>query len=155
MAKFLFSYRMPVDCQPGRPDAVANWLAFLDGMGDHVVEGQPVSQTAEPGDCGAGTRPGGYWLISADDLETARAGQGLPGPGSGRRGAGRPAREPEARRLTGSCRLPDSRPPDWPDWHWPQPGPRLRWMSQTLGSQYRPLSWSRSMCTGARPAGNT
>ena len=31
----------------------------------------------------------------------------------------------------------------------------LRWMSQTLGSQYRPVSWSRSICTVARPAGNT
>ena len=74
MATFLFSYRMPVDYQPGRPDAVANWIAFFEGMGDHVVDrGQPVSQTAELGDCGAGTRPGGDSLIFADDLETALA----------------------------------------------------------------------------------
>jgi hypothetical protein len=74
MATFLFSYRMPVDYQPGRPDAVANWIAFFEGMGDHVVDrGQPVSQTAELGNCGAGTRPGGYSLISAGDLEAAVA----------------------------------------------------------------------------------
>ena len=72
MPTFLFSYRMPVDYQPGRPDAAANWTAFLDGMGDHVVDrGQPVSQTAELGECGAGTRLGGYSLISAEDLEAA------------------------------------------------------------------------------------
>ena len=41
-------------------------------MGDHVVDvGQPVSETAELGHCGAGTRLGGYSLISADDLEAA------------------------------------------------------------------------------------
>ena len=53
MATFLFSYRMPANYQPGRPDAIANWTAFLDGMGDHVVDrGQPVSETAELGECG-------------------------------------------------------------------------------------------------------
>lgn len=72
MPKFLFSYRMPEDYQPGRPDAIADWTAFFAALGDHVVDvGQPVSQTAEVGHCGAGTRPGGYSLISADDLEAA------------------------------------------------------------------------------------
>jgi hypothetical protein len=72
MPTFLFSYRMPADCRPGRPDSIANWAAFFAGMGDHVVDrGQPVSETAELGDCGAGTRLGGYSLISADDLEAA------------------------------------------------------------------------------------
>lgn len=72
MVTFLLSYRMPVDYRPGRPDAIANWTAFFKGMGDHVVDrGQPVSETAELGNCGPGTRPGGYSLISADDLEAA------------------------------------------------------------------------------------
>jgi hypothetical protein len=72
MPKFLFSYRMPGDYQPGRPDSIAAWTAFFAGMGDHVLDlGQPVSETAELGQCGAGTRPGGYSLISADDLEAA------------------------------------------------------------------------------------
>ena len=74
MATFLFSYRMPADYQPGRPGAIANWSAFFQGLGDHVVDaGKPVSETAEVGDCGAGTRPGGYSLISAEDLESAVA----------------------------------------------------------------------------------
>lgn len=74
MPTFLFSYRVPADYQLGRPDAAASWTAFLDGMGDHVVDrGQPVSQTTELGHCGAGTRPGGYSLISAADLEAALA----------------------------------------------------------------------------------
>ncbi len=72
MPKFLFSYRMPADYRPGRPDAIANWTAYFAGMGDHLVDpGQPVSETAELGHCGPGTRPGGYSLISADDLEAA------------------------------------------------------------------------------------
>jgi hypothetical protein len=74
MPTFLFSYRMPVDYQLGRPAAIANWAAFFEEMGDHVVDaGQPVSETAELGDCGAGTRPGGYSRISADGLEAAVA----------------------------------------------------------------------------------
>ncbi len=72
MPKFLFSYRLPENYQPGRPDAIADWTAFFAGMGDHVVDvGQPVSETTELGHCGAGTRPGGYSLIAADDLEAA------------------------------------------------------------------------------------
>jgi hypothetical protein len=74
MPTFLFSYRMPVDYQPGRPAAAASWVAFFQGLGDHVVDaGKPVSDTAEVGHCGAGTRPGGYSLISAEDLESAVA----------------------------------------------------------------------------------
>ena len=74
MPTFLFSYRMPANYQPGRPDAVANWIAFFQGLGDHVVDaGKPVSETAEVGHCGAGTRNGGYSLISAEDLESAVA----------------------------------------------------------------------------------
>jgi hypothetical protein len=80
MATFLFSYRMPAEYQPGRPDAIANWDAFFQGLGDRVVDaGKPVSETAEVGHCGAGTRPGGYSLISAEDLESAVAlAQGCP-----------------------------------------------------------------------------
>jgi len=80
MATFLFSYRMPAEYQPGRPDAIANWDAFFQGLGDRVVDaGKPVSETAEVGYCGAGTRPGGYSLISAEDLESAVAlAQGCP-----------------------------------------------------------------------------
>lgn len=74
MGTFLFSYRMPVNYQPGRPDAIASWTAFFEGMAGRVLDpGKPVSETAEVGHCGAGTRPSGYSLISADDLEAAVA----------------------------------------------------------------------------------
>jgi hypothetical protein len=72
MPKFLFSYRMPEDYRLGRPDSIANRTAFFAALGDHVVDpGQPVSEIAELGHCWAGTRPGGYSLIYADDLEAA------------------------------------------------------------------------------------
>jgi hypothetical protein len=72
MPTFLFSYRTPEDYRLGRPDAIERWKAFFAGLGDHVVDvGQPVSGTAELGQCGPGTRPGGYSLITADDLEAA------------------------------------------------------------------------------------
>ena len=72
MPTFLFSYRTLEEYAPGRLDAIEKWKAFFAGLGDHVVAvGQPVSETAELGRCGPGTRPGGYSLITADDLEAA------------------------------------------------------------------------------------
>ena len=72
MPTFLFSYRRIEDYRLGRPDAIEKWKAFFAGLGDHVVDvGQPVSETAELGRCGPGTQPGGYSLITADDLEAA------------------------------------------------------------------------------------
>ena len=54
MATFVFSYRMPADYQLGRPDAIANWDAFFQGLGDRVVDrGKPASETAEVGHCGS------------------------------------------------------------------------------------------------------
>ena len=110
MHKFLFSYRMPEDFQPGRPDTTAAWTAFFAGMGDHVLDlGQPVSETAELGHCGAGTRPGGYSLISADDLESAV---------TLAKGA-RPWPRAPAFRSASSSTYPT---PDWPWLTWCQPG---------------------------------
>jgi hypothetical protein len=58
MPKFLFSYRMPGDYQPGRPDSIAAWTAFFAGMGDHVLDlGQPVSETAELATAGPAPGP--------------------------------------------------------------------------------------------------
>jgi hypothetical protein len=37
------------------------------------TEASPCPRPAELGHCGAGTRPGGYSLISVDDLEAAVA----------------------------------------------------------------------------------
>ena len=72
MATYVFSYRMPQDYTPGRPETVAAWTAWFDGMGTSVTDlGKPVLQATALGDCGGGTRLGGYSLITADDLEAA------------------------------------------------------------------------------------
>lgn len=74
MATFLFSYRMPEGFTPGRPEAVAAWTAWSEGMGASVADpGQPVFESATLGDCGSGTRLGGYSLITADDFDAALA----------------------------------------------------------------------------------
>jgi hypothetical protein len=74
MAKFLFSYRMPKAYVPGRPDAVAAWSAWFQGMGDSVTDrGNPVFESASLGRTGEDTALGGYSLITADDLEAALA----------------------------------------------------------------------------------
>jgi hypothetical protein len=74
MATFVFSYRMPAGFVPGRPEAVAAWTAWFEEMGASVADtGQPVLESVALGDCGRGTRLGGYSLITADDLDTALA----------------------------------------------------------------------------------
>jgi hypothetical protein len=72
MANYLFTYRMPRDYRPGRPDAMAAWGAWFEGMGSQLVEaGQPVFESQAIGECGPDTRAGGYSIISADSLEVA------------------------------------------------------------------------------------
>jgi hypothetical protein len=72
MTTFLFAYRMPKDYTPGRPETVAAWTAWFEGMGASVAHpGQPVIESATLGDCGDDTRLGGYSLITADNLEAA------------------------------------------------------------------------------------
>ncbi len=74
MTTFLFTYRMPENYRPGRPDTMAAWTAWFDAMGPHLVDrGNPVFESATLGNTGSGTRPGGYSLITADDLEAAVA----------------------------------------------------------------------------------
>ncbi len=72
MTTFLFTYRMPRNYRPGRPEAMAAWNAWFEGMGDHVADrGNPVFESSTLGKCGADTGLGGYSLITADDLEAA------------------------------------------------------------------------------------
>ncbi len=72
MTTYVFSYRMPEDFVLGQPETVAAWTAWFDGMGTSLADlGQPVVSATALGDCGAGTRLGGYSLITADDLEGA------------------------------------------------------------------------------------
>jgi hypothetical protein len=74
MTTFLFSYRTPQGSVPGGPDAVAAWTAWFEEMGNSVRDrGNPVFESASLGNCGAGTRLGGYSLITAEDLDTALA----------------------------------------------------------------------------------
>ena len=43
MASFVFTYRAPKQYAPGAPQAVAEWKAFFDAMGEHLVNmGNPV-----------------------------------------------------------------------------------------------------------------
>jgi hypothetical protein len=72
MATFVFAYRVPADFVPGRPETVAAWTAWFDGMGASLADvGKPVLKSAALGECGAGTRLGGYSLITAGDLDAA------------------------------------------------------------------------------------
>ena len=78
MAKFLFAYRVPRDYTPGRPQNVAAWIAWFESMGASlgaslVDQGLPVVASSPLGSSGAGTRLGGYSLVSAEDLDAALA----------------------------------------------------------------------------------
>ena len=74
MTTFLFSYRMPTDYTPGRPDALAAWRSFFEGIGDDLLDmGNPVFESAAVGHCGPDTTLGGYSLVQADNLEDAVA----------------------------------------------------------------------------------
>jgi hypothetical protein len=86
MTKFLYSYRMPVDYQPGRPQAVEAWHTFFDGLGANLVDlGNPVFESSGLGITGTGSvRLGGYSLLTADDLDAAVAmAKGCPALGGG------------------------------------------------------------------------
>ncbi len=74
MATFLFTYRMPENYTPGRADVMAAWNSWFEGMGDSLIDrGNPVFESRTLGNCGAGTTPGGYSLVTAEDLEAAVA----------------------------------------------------------------------------------
>jgi hypothetical protein len=72
MTTFLLSYRMPEGYVPGGAGATDRWRAWFDSLGDQLTNrGNPVFERSELGNCGPGTRLGGYSLITAPDLETA------------------------------------------------------------------------------------
>jgi YCII-related domain len=74
MTTFVFTYRMPENYTPGRPDAMAAWNAWFERIADNVVSrGNPVLETATLGNYGADTVLGGYSLVTADDLDDALA----------------------------------------------------------------------------------
>ncbi len=62
---------MPTDYVPGL-NTQAAWTAWFDGMGESLPEpGNPVFESAKLGNCGDGTRLGGYSFVTADALEAA------------------------------------------------------------------------------------
>ncbi|HEV3131476.1 MAG TPA: hypothetical protein VGY51_05890 [Acidimicrobiales bacterium] len=86
MTKFLYSYRMAVNYQPGRPQAVEAWRAFFESLGANLVDpGNPVFESGALGITGNGSvRLGGYSLLTADDLDAAVAmAKGCPALGEG------------------------------------------------------------------------
>ena len=90
MPTFLFSYRVPnvtleqrlAEIGPqAAADATARWSSWMESLGTNLVDrGNRVSDARALGNCGTDTRPGGYSLITADDLEAAVAlARGCPG----------------------------------------------------------------------------
>jgi hypothetical protein len=74
MPTFLFAYRMHENYTPGRPGVMAAWNSWFQSMGASLVDrGNPVFESSALGNCGPGTKLGGYSLITADDLEAALA----------------------------------------------------------------------------------
>ena len=79
MPRFLFSYRVPRDYQPGAETGKA-WEAWFESLGGSRVDiGHAVLAARTLGHLGAGTRLGGYSLVTAEDMEGAAAlAQGCP-----------------------------------------------------------------------------
>lgn len=85
MPTYVFSYRMPQDYTPGRPENVGAWTAWFEEMGAAVADmGKPVLTSTALGNSGRGTCLGGYSLITADDLDAALTlAKGCPSLGQG------------------------------------------------------------------------
>ena len=73
MPKFLFSYRVPTDYQPGAETRQA-WQAWFESLGSSRVDtGHAVVTTQTLGSLDAETRLGGYSLVAAGNMEEAAA----------------------------------------------------------------------------------
>jgi hypothetical protein len=71
--KFLFSYRVPKDYQPGTETGKA-WEAWFESLGSSRIDtGHAVVATRTLGSLDAQTRLGGYSVVTADDVEAAAA----------------------------------------------------------------------------------
>lgn len=80
MPTFVLAYRMPTDYVPGGSETMAAWAAWFDSMGEALSDrGNPVFESTELGNCGVGTRLGGYTFVNAEDLDAAvTLGKGSP-----------------------------------------------------------------------------
>ena len=73
MPKFVFSYRVPQDYQPGTETGRA-WAAWFESLGSSRADtGHGVIATRTLGRLDAGTRLGGYSLVTAEDIDGAAA----------------------------------------------------------------------------------
>ena len=74
MPNFVLTYRNPKGYVPTL-ESRANWMAWFEGMGDHLVElGQPVADRQSIGECSTErTELGGFSIIQADDFDAALA----------------------------------------------------------------------------------
>ena len=73
MPKFLFSYRVPRDYQPGAETGPA-WEAWFESLGTSRIDTGHAAVAAQSlGELGAHTGLGGYSLVTADDIEGAAA----------------------------------------------------------------------------------
>ena len=71
--KFLFSYRVPEDYQPGAETGKA-WRAWFESLGSSRIDtGYGVLATRALGNLDAETRLGGYSVVTADDMDGAAA----------------------------------------------------------------------------------
>jgi hypothetical protein len=74
MTKYVFSYRLPKEYTPGRPETVAAWTSWFESMGTSLMDqGHGVIESSALGNVGDGTRFGGYSIVSADGPEAAMA----------------------------------------------------------------------------------
>ena len=73
MPRFLFSYRVPNGYQPGAESGPA-WEAWFESLGSSRIDtGHAVVATRTLGNLDAGTRLGGYSLVTAEDIDGAAA----------------------------------------------------------------------------------
>lgn len=73
MPRFVFSYRVPKDYQPGAETGRA-WEAWFDSLGSSRVDtGHGVIDTRALGKLDTGTRLGGYSVVTAEDIDGAAA----------------------------------------------------------------------------------
>lgn len=73
MPKFLFSYRVPKDYQPGSETSKA-WEAWFERLGSSRLDtGHGVVATRALGKLDVDTRLGGYSVVAAKDMDGAAA----------------------------------------------------------------------------------
>ena len=73
MAKFVFSYRVARDYQPGAESGRA-WQAWSESLSSSRIDtGHGVAATRTLGKLNAQTRLGGYSLVTAEDIDGAAA----------------------------------------------------------------------------------